>query len=632
MVRPRRERPADVIALSPFRAEIGRGRRLRRADVLLAERDLESAVQALPGDELYYVVHELGLRDAGAILNEATAEQLQIVLDFAVWERDRIAPGALSEWLAAMAEAPPDRIGQWLAGLDTELVALVIRRGADIYDLSQGDPPAEPQGSFFPTPDGLFVLDVRGLPEDPRAARSEDAWGSDGFPGASPSRGAWDPPRVPASIEGGPDSAAVIIRLVDSLYRSDRDLARRLLVGAAAELDAELEETAHRWRQGRMADLGFADYYEALEVYRALDPASVRVGDAAAAPAGLRPRGDANVNGAALRVPTALAQRLADAGGSPFARAAQALAAGDEIDDLHFALVALTNRVLAADRVAPGDDDAVTSVLERLAATLDLAIERLAAGDDARATAALRTVPLVRLFRLGVSLIGKVRELALALVRGGPFGARGRALAEPADATVLAAVTRLRPLFPRLLDTPPAAGERPFRSLADLARATAAVERAAAAQAMLLGLGLTPADVTADSGPLLASDADEAAVDTGVLARTAIVARLLGRRPARFGPLAPGDVRAFEASLRKSKSGPPALPDKLRKAAQALLAPVIPPPLAVAGAEVTERWIASLAPLESTLVLAPPTGAKPRPPARSARQRPRRALTRRRRQ
>jgi hypothetical protein len=621
-----------VIALSPFRAEIGRGRRLRRADLLLAERDLEGAVRALPGDELYYVVHEVGLRDAGAILQAATAEQLQVVLDFALWERDRITPSTLSEWLAAMAEAPHERIGEWLAGLDTELVALIVRSGADIYDLSQGDPPEEPQGTFFPTPDGLFVLDVRGLPEDPRRSRAE--------------------------AEDAPDSVAVIIRLVDALYRADRDHARRLLVGAVAELDAELEEMALRWRQGRMADLGFADYYEALEVYRELDPASVRIGGAAEARAEVRPHGDAervgnrrarldgshrgrerepskgsHLNAAALRVPTALAQRLADAGSSPFARAAQALAAGDEVDDLHFALVALTNRVLAADRVAPGDDEAVAAVLDRLAATLDVAIERLAGDDAARGTEALRTIPLVKLFRLGVSLMGKVRALALALVRRGPFGERGRALAEPVDAAVLEAVTRLRPMFPRLLDSPPASGERPFRSLADLARASAAVERAAAAQAMLHALGVTAGDVGGGSGDvgggsgaLLASNADEAAIDTGVLGRTILVKRLLSADrdagPAGLVPLSADEVRRFSGLLRKSTSGPPALPDELRQRAHALLAAVTPPPLAVAGAEVAERWIASLAPLDPTLVAAAAsTGPSRKSPTKHARPR-----------
>src|SRR5262249_14221576 len=80
---PPRHQPADIIRWSPSRAELGRGRRLRRADALLAERDVESAVRALPGDELYYVLHELGLHDAAPTLTAATAEQLQVVLDFA---------------------------------------------------------------------------------------------------------------------------------------------------------------------------------------------------------------------------------------------------------------------------------------------------------------------------------------------------------------------------------------------------------------------------------------------------------------------------------------------------------------------------------------------------------------------
>ena len=63
------------------------------------------------------------------------------------------------------------------------------------------------------------------------------------------------------------------------MYRTDNEFARRIIVGAIGELDAELEESAYRWRQARMADLGFADYYEALEVYRELDPATVRIGD-----------------------------------------------------------------------------------------------------------------------------------------------------------------------------------------------------------------------------------------------------------------------------------------------------------------------------------------------------------------
>jgi hypothetical protein len=360
-----------------------------------------------------------------------------------------------------------------------------------------------------------------------------------------------------------------------------------------------------------MADLGFADYYEALEVYREIDLASVRIGEGK--PTSLRATADAAANGAALRVPTALAQRLTDLGGSPFARAAQKLAAGDEIEELRFALVALTNSVLAADRISPGDDDAVAVTLQRLAATLDLAVERLAGMDDERGAAALRTIPLARLFRAGVTMIGKVRRLATTLTRGGPFGRQGGALAEADDTAVLESLTRARPLFPRLLDQPPAAGERPFQSLADLARAAAAVERAAAAQAMLHGLGVEPAHVAPDSPVLAETGTDAAAIDAGLLARTVLVKRLLaagGNVPA-FAPLEARDVSAFESQLLRTRTGPPRLPTALAKRASALLTAAAPPGVAASvAAAVADRWIAGLAPLEPVLVRRPPP-AKP---------------------
>jgi hypothetical protein len=574
-------RPNNVVALSQYRARLGRGRKLRRADALMEAPDLEAAVRALPGDELYYVLHEIGLAEGADILARATSEQLAIMLDFAVWERDQINPAAYGEWLTAIAAAPFERIGRWMKGIDSELLGLILRRGADIYDLSHGDAPEEPQGTFYPTPDGFFVLDVR----------------------------------VSPVVDDGPDPAKALIGIIDALYRTDHEFARHMIVGAIGELDAELEEAAYRWRQARMADLGFADYYEALEVYRELDPASVRIGEA---PSRARTVVDARSDGAALRVPTALAERMGDTDGSAFSRAAQKLTAGDELDDLRFALVALTNRVLAADRIAPGDDEAVAAVLDRLVATLDLAMERLAQGDDERGAAALRTIPLARLFRLGVSLCGKVKRLALTLRREGPFGAQGFNLAESDDAAVLEAVTRLRPMFPRLLDDPPSGGERPFRQLVDLARAAAAIEQAAAAQAMVRSLGVTPEDVAAGGAALAGTGLDAAALDLGMLARTALVARLLeggettrAAQPAPFRPLAPAEVKAFEAMAKapRSKDKAPKLPSALEKNARAILAAAAPKPLAAAAESVAARWLATLAPLDPVLVGAPP---KPR--------------------
>ncbi|HEY2731908.1 MAG TPA: DUF6178 family protein [Polyangia bacterium] len=598
----REPKPDNVVALSRYRAQLGRARKLRRGDALLAGPDPERAVRALPGDELYYVIHELGLRDAGDILELARPEQVQAVLDFALWERDQLVPERLGEWLEAIADVPYETIGAWVAGLDVELFALLVRKTSRIYDLSLEEAPDEAEGTLYPTPDGLFVIDVTGVPSglEVRGVASD---------------------QPPDGEESGSmtTSARAVIRIIDGLYRADQNYARRLLVGMRAELDSELEELAYRWRQGRMADLGFSDYYEALEVYRELDPASVRLGESQPGQTRVRPNDERDGADGAARAPAALVERMARAG-SPFARAAQALSGADEVADLHFGLVALTNRVLAADRVTPGDDAAVSETLERLLATLDLGVEFLARGDEEREVLALRSVSLVRLFRLGVSLVGKVKRLALTLRRRGPFAATGRQLVEPDEALALDAVTRHRPVLAGLLDDPPAGADRPFRSLADVARATAAVERAAATQALLLGLGVTPAELLPGAGLLDGTGVDDAAVDAGLLARTALVRRILAPArtgdaadgPTPFGPLDATQVRDFEALLEPAPGGTAKLPEVLKRKAKAVLAAATPARLGGAATEVAERWLESLSPLEPVLV----RRAAPKPRAR----------------
>ncbi|MEO8214149.1 MAG: DUF6178 family protein, partial [Myxococcales bacterium] len=331
----------------------------------------------------------------------------------------------------------------------------------------------------------------------------------------------------------------------------------------------------------------------------------------------------------------------------------------------HFALVALANRLLAADRVDAADDDAVAAAMARLRGTLDVAVEFLArAGgkvvDEDRAVDAVRTVPLLRLFRLGVSLVGKVRALGQALLRRGPFAAlKHLDLVEEPEATVLAAVNRPRPLYAAVLDDPPAATERPFESLADIARATGAIQRAAVAQAMLLGLGVRPEHLLVDALQG-ATPSDPLEIDTALLARTALVLALYrdqaspppltavpevpeaasAKQPPRsrpedpasweFRPLTTDEIASFERpSARRGKGNvrtgtgkagvesgqkrgpggdtagftgdPLSLSDESLTKARQILTQVSPPRMEVVAQQMAERWLQTLSPLEPVL-------------------------------
>ena len=549
----------NLVALSQYRARLARGQRARRAEELFDAPDPQAAIRALPPDEFYYVIHELGFPEAMEVLVHGTAEQVQTVLDFSVWERDRVALEKSDEWLATLVEAPPEILGKWAQGMDVELLALLLRKRTRIYDLSQEEAPDNPEGVLWDSPDRLFTLEFIGEEDQVRVAQ----------------------------------------RLADSLYRYSPVMMRRLLVGMRAEDDAELEETAYRWRSGRMADLGFVDFYEALVAYQELDPTSVRI-EANPAPSP-RPKGEP-MDDIHLRLPLVVAEKLS--GKTPFARAVGGLQTRDETADLHFALVALCNRVLAADRLAPSDEDGIRASLERLSATLDIAVEFLARGDGDRETAAVRTVPLLRLHRLGVSLIGKLRRLATALVGKNPFSVLRPAvdIFEPEDGEILASLTRTRPAFPRVLDTPPAPGERPFASLADLAVGTLAVGRAAAAVEMLTGLGIRPQQLAPEALESMATAGatavDPASIDAGVVARTVLVARLLGGQPSPLARPESAAINTFKQNFNSDKQLPAST---VLQATDALRLACRSSTLDGPAREVAARWIGSLCPLGPVL-------------------------------
>jgi Family of unknown function (DUF6178) len=565
-----RSEGADIVNLSRYRAQLLRMKRNRRGDELLDSDDPEAAIRALPGDEFYYIVAERGFPDAIEILRHGSAEQIQTAFDFALWDRDQISPRAAQTWLAAIVDAPSERIYEWLTGIDIELMAFLIRQRAVIYNPITELPPEEPENVFWNTPDGSFQLDLRGDEEEQRITQ----------------------------------------RLIMSLYEADVEQARTLMVGIPDELDSGLEEMSYRWRNGRMQDLGFADYYEALEIYRVIDPNSVKIGE------GRDKRHTTTVADEAekvdvLRGPLALVDAITD--DSLFTRAAALITDPAMLAELHGEIVFLSNRVLAAERIRPTDEDSIRDALTRMRATLDLGLEHICAGsNDEKACTALETIGLLRIFRVGATLITKVGEVVATLKREQPFAVLSRAslradgtrvlpmgFFESDDAEVLAFLNRRRPVYPTRLD-PPSKGastdeSRPFASLADIARASAAIERAATSMALLAVLGIKPEDIAnlGEETKVLAADLEtelETGIDVGVVARTVLALRVMDKPCPPLRGLSRGELTQLgtEAELKDR------VVDHVRSKLQGR-------PLSPAAANVVSRWAQAIEAREGLL-------------------------------
>lgn len=419
-MKERRERRLAPRELKEARVALAGARGRKRLDVLLDARDPQALVRALPADELYLLVRDVGLGEAASVVQLASAEQFKVFLDLDAWPSGSFEPRRALPWLRAAragSQLEPKATARWtrkLARLDAEILYLVLRSALRIHDLEQDPDPEIQSDRFLRSPEGKYVVEFL--------------------------------------VEGAEYSA--VRGILDDLYAEDAFRAGRLLSSLRWEMPSELEESALRWRAGRLADLGWPTLEEALSWF--------------ARP----PRAQASSPGTPARPPGfALAAYARD---SLLDRAAARLA-GDERERVEAQIVSAANAVLVADAVDPGDPEAVRSAFEAARAYLELGLEKLAGPDDARAAETLAAIPAKRIFQEG---FGRVLELSWRARRILDRAGEGARLGAPLDEALAALAARRPRYFPGIeapradWGTAAAAAHEPrhFRSAEDLRR------------------------------------------------------------------------------------------------------------------------------------------------------------------
>jgi hypothetical protein len=480
-------------APAEFRTELSRVWGKRRLDLILDARNPEALVQSLPADEVYFTIREIGLADAAPLAALASAEQFRVFLDLDCWRDGECDPHKVLPWLRAARSGSndsPREEARWrrkLATLDPEILELILRATVVLHDLERDpDPPLE-SDRFMNTPEGKYLLEFQVEGVDYLAVRN----------------------------------------LIDDFLAEDPFKTVRLLEAVRWEFPSELQESALRWRTGRLADLGYPSLEEALSYY-SRPPSKVE------RPAGLpeRPAGFF----------LSTIQR-----GTLLSRAADQLPP-EPRDRFEMELVTTANAVLVADAVDPGDVPAVRSAFETALATLELGMEVLSGGDQDRALGVLSSAPLKRIFQHGFGRALELRWRAEKIFGAGGAGTNRAPLLDPPLGEAMVALVRRRPLYFPGVDAPrsdwgslaAAAFEaRAFLSAAEIDQTAAALEQADELAALARKLGWSAPDEGQPFVPRLSS-----------LFLTALANERLGR-PFAPTPLAPADLPAAAQALTK---------------------------------------------------------------------------------
>lgn len=429
--------------LALLAAQLRRTRGAERLAELLYCDDPAAAVAALPYTELFELVHAVGFEDGNDLIALAQPEQLRGCLDLDAWDKDALDPASIEPWVSGLLDAGFEKVGAVWAALDAEFRALWLQKHATIYNPGIGhEAPEDDETTQWTTPDGFFVL----------------------------------------ALQGDERTQSLTMRLVEDLYRNDAALARHTILAAYGEPQAELEEASYRWRSGRLADLGYVDFFDALDLFKPLELNEVVIGEGSQ---------DLAFD-EATNLPAPIVEEVL---GRAFLATVLAQMTDDhELDRVQQAILVLVNRVLAAGRAKPGQTEALRRGALYATATLSVGLEALAKGDRGRAVAALRSVGIVRLFRLGFTLGARLRRLAT------PLAQRTTTLESPCK-EVIAAVAAQRPLFPKVADSTPRPGLRPIETVSDIRVLAEHCGYAAIAVAFAEALGVDVGALAATAEP-----------------------------------------------------------------------------------------------------------------------------------
>lgn len=313
----------------------------------------EDVIPLIPEAELCFTVKAVGLVDGAWMLEYATDEQLVAAADLDAWQGITPDADSMGAWLENYAEAGKETLVRSARAIDAEVWVLYLRERIGVEMKPNDDEGWQP-------PDGSATLD-----------------GQFHF---------W--------ALGKTDDLGAIQQLFHALFEADYWLYFRILQGVMWEMQSDLEEWALRWRAGRLEDLGFPTWDDAMRIY-----GFIRPDKRAEIPADERP-----LEAAGFDLPVWMPKFPAtrDARHAVFRAAAEL--DGEERRSFFFAFVSLANKLAVADGMPLGDIETLPKAIEKVATLASAGLEHIAKEHGLELEEGVRRTPLDRLFRVGANL------------------------------------------------------------------------------------------------------------------------------------------------------------------------------------------------------------------------------------
>ncbi|MCB9642035.1 MAG: hypothetical protein H6728_03090 [Myxococcales bacterium] len=353
--------PAEHAALREMREEIVRLPGGKKLHMILDAPAPALLVRSMPPQELLYNLKEIGLADSAEVLGLAHKEQVTHMLDLDCWNKDHVDLEQLTVWLQFLLADEFDAAEQVMRAMDIETLIFYFQKLLVVHNTGEEEAPEDFDGERIVTPFNYYTIDIPFEDTDPMMPLARAA--------------------------------------VKLFEQYGYDFCHRLFESIRWSLPSDLEEQSYQFHKGRMEDLGFVDYYEAISLYQPLPKQTPPY------PASMKPEG---MELPMLSSSESFVGRLG---------AVVRLLEDEQVERLRFEMVFLHNKVIAAEQLEAGDPRVLERVMRFVQQMLELGLETTCGDDVERGAELLREHHVEWLFRVGFSEVLRLKKRASSLVR-----------------------------------------------------------------------------------------------------------------------------------------------------------------------------------------------------------------------
>ncbi|HET6490733.1 MAG TPA: DUF6178 family protein [Syntrophales bacterium] len=341
---------------------------------ILGERNPRKVVEELPSGDFFWLVKKIGSDESHPLLELATPDQWQYLLDLEIWDRDEINAGETLSWLQRLFEADSRRTVLWLLGEGSHLTYFIFQNSIEVILQEEDEKEQEIPEGFF-THDGVLYLHAH-----------------------------------------DPEFEPFLRELTGAMAAANLPAYRTLMSGLASVIRSEMEEGMYRMRNRRLAENGFLPFEEAISIYSPLSPEQ------------LNREGKPVVDISPDDENRALVPFLPFYEGTQVGFLQDALEAVRDpvlMDRLRLEFAGIANQIASAEGLARVELDGLVATTRKAAGYLNIALEELTGRDPGRAGALLEKNTLTSLFRAGFAFVLRVKRVAETWLRTAWFRKAG---------------------------------------------------------------------------------------------------------------------------------------------------------------------------------------------------------------